>query len=38
MPAVSMLAYGAAGGTAVGALSGELLSQRLPGSSAAWIA
>ena len=38
VPAVSMIAYGAAGATAVGALSGELLSQRLPGSSVAWLA
>ena len=38
VPAVSMLAYTAAGATAVGGLSGELLSQRLPGSSAAWLA
>ena len=38
VPAVSMIAYGAAGAAAVGALSGELLSQRLPGASTAWIA
>jgi hypothetical protein len=37
-PAVSMVAYGTAALAAVGALVGELLSQRLPGSGAAWIA
>ncbi len=37
-PAVSMLGYGTAALAAVGALVGELLSQRLPGSGAAWIA
>lgn len=37
VPAVSMVAYGAAGMAAVGALAGELLSQRLPGSSLSWI-
>ncbi len=37
VPAVSMIGYGAAAGAAVGALSGELLSQRLPGSSSSWI-
>jgi hypothetical protein len=36
-PAVSMLAYSAAGAAAVGALAGELLSQRLSGSGAAWL-
>lgn len=37
VPAVSMVAYGAAGAAAVGALAGELLSQRLPGSAVSWI-
>ena len=37
-PAVSMIAYSAAGAAAVGGLAGELFSQRLPGESTAWIA
>lgn len=37
VPALSMLGYGAAAGAAVGGLCGELLSQRLPGSSGSWI-
>lgn len=37
VPAISMLGYGAAAGAAVGGLCGELLSQRLPGTSASWI-
>jgi hypothetical protein len=37
-PAVSMLGYGTAALAALGALVGELLSQRLPGSGASWIA
>lgn len=35
-PALGMVGYGAAGGAAVGALAGELFSQRLPGSGTAW--
>ncbi len=36
-PAISMIAYGAGAAVAVGGLTGELLSQRLPGSSGEWI-
>lgn len=38
VPAISMIGYAAGGGVAVGGLTGELLSQRLPGSSLEWIA
>lgn len=37
-PSISMAAYGVAAAAAAGALAGELLSQRLPGSGAGWIA
>lgn len=37
-PAISMVAYSAAAAAAVGALAGELLSQRLSGTGAAWLA
>lgn len=37
-PAVGIVGYGIAGGAAVGGLAGALLSQRLPGNNAEWMA
>jgi hypothetical protein len=37
-PAAGMVGYGVAGAAAIGALAGELFSQRLPGSGTAWAA
>lgn len=37
-PAVGIIGYGIAGGAAAGGLAGALLSQRLPGNNAEWMA